>query len=132
MQQLFKHSEHLQAMGLDIPRAVKVVNALRERGIELGDEIVTAEDLLKAIIAKYNQKHSTEIDENSGVFDMYDFSQKWLTSEEREKLGLIPKSDNKPHKESKSHKLNLKSVNKTKQQKIDFDKDKKKVKEDEE
>lgn len=86
MQQLFKHSRQLQKMGLDIPRAVKVANALRARGIELDEDIVTAEDLIKAIIKRYNEVHSANIDENSGVFDMYDFSQKWLTSEERQAL----------------------------------------------
>ena len=135
MQQLFKHSEHLQEMGLDIPRAVKVVNALRERGIDLGDEIVTAEDLLKAIITRYNATHSTNIDENAGVFDMYDFSQKWLTSEEREALGLItvPKDDtnvdNKARKSTK--KFGLKSEKKNKSIKKEAA-SKNKVKEDKE
>lgn len=86
MQQLFKHSRQLQKMGLDIPRAVKVVNSLRARGVDLGEDIVTAEDLIKAIVARYNEVHSTSLDENSGVFDMYDFSQKWLTTEERQML----------------------------------------------
>ncbi|MDE6372335.1 MAG: hypothetical protein K2L61_02210, partial [Clostridia bacterium] len=123
MQQLFKHSEHLQEMGLDIPRAVKVVNALRERGIELGDEIVTAEDLLKAIILRYNAKHSTNIDENAGIFDMYDFSQKWLTSEERESLGLVAKSEDEKKSDNKGRKSNkkfgLKGDKKTKPAKKD-------------
>ena len=109
-------------MGLDIPRAVKVVNNLRARGVDLGDDIVTAEDLLKAIIKRYNEKHSTDIDENAGVFDMYDFSQKWLTSEEREALGLITKPqeqsiDDKSHKSSK--KFGLKSEKKPKPSKKD-------------
>ncbi len=106
MQQLFKHSEQLQEMGLDIPRAVKVVNALRDKGIDLGDEIVTAEDLLKAIITRYNAVHSTNIDENAGVFDMYDFSQKWLTSEEREALGLISTPQGKTQDDNKARKSN--------------------------
>ena len=121
MQQLFKHSEHLQEMGLDIPRAVKVVNALRDKGIDLGDEIVTAEDLLKAIIARYNAKHSTNIDENAGVFDMYDFSQKWLTSEEREALGLVsaPQEEAKSDKEHKPNKKFGLKVDKKKPSKKD-------------
>ncbi len=109
MQQLFKHSRQLQKMGLDIPRAVKVVNNLRARGVDLGDDIVTAEDLLKAIIKRYNEKHSAQIDEGASVFDMYDFSQKWLTREEREELGLIPKSDEVPKSQSKTRKPNKKS-----------------------
>ncbi|MDE6275763.1 MAG: energy-coupling factor transporter ATPase [Clostridia bacterium] len=106
MQQLFKHSRQLQKMGLDIPRAVKVVNNLRARGVDLGEEIVTAEDLLKAIIKRYNEAHSTDIDENAGIFDMYDFSQKWLTSEQREELGLITRKEEP--KDEKSHKVGKK------------------------
>ncbi|MDE5990925.1 MAG: energy-coupling factor transporter ATPase [Clostridia bacterium] len=86
MQQLFKHSIQLQNMGLDIPRAVKIANSLRDRGIDLGEGIVTAEDLMAAIVERYNQKHAAQIDKEACVFDMYDFSQKWLTSEERAEL----------------------------------------------
>ena len=86
MQQLFKHSIQLQNMGLDIPRAVKIANALRDRGIDLGEGIVTAEDLMAAIVERYNQVHGTQIDKDACVFDMYDFSQKWLTSEERAEM----------------------------------------------
>lgn len=105
MQQLFKHSIQLQNMGLDIPRAVKIANALRDRGVDLGDDIVTAEDLMAAIVERYNQKHGTQIDKDSCVFDMYDFSQKWLTSEERAELEGIErpiKEEDKHTKKSKS------------------------------
>ncbi len=127
MQKLFKHTADLQRMGLDIPRAVKVVNALRAGGVDLGEDIVTAEELLRAIINRYNEKYSTQIDESAGVFDMYDFSQKWLTSEERAELGLstavpveevkeISKKPNKKFgsksdKKSKLSKKNVKSKN---------------------
>ncbi|MDE6884976.1 MAG: energy-coupling factor transporter ATPase [Clostridia bacterium] len=96
MQQLFKHSRQLQKMGLDIPRAVKVVNSLRARGVDLGEDIVTAEDLIKAVVARYNEVHSTSFDENAGVFDMYDFSQKWLTTEERQMLEEQSSSEEAP------------------------------------
>ncbi len=96
MQQLFKHSRQLQKMGLDIPRAVKVVNSLRARGVDLGEDIVTAEDLIKAVVARYNEVHSTSLDENAGVFDMYDFSQKWLTTEERQMLEEQSSSEEAP------------------------------------
>ncbi|MBD5085915.1 MAG: energy-coupling factor transporter ATPase [Clostridiales bacterium] len=115
MQQLFKHSIQLQNMGLDIPRAVKIANALRDRGVDLGDEIVTAEDLMAAIVERYNQKHGTQIDKDSCVFDMYDFSQKWLTSEERAELEGIErpiKEEDKHTKKSKS-----KSIDEDKKQK---------------
>ena len=62
MQQLFKHSIQLQNMGLDIPKAVKIANAMRDRGIDLGEGIVTAEDLMAAIVERYNEKHATQID----------------------------------------------------------------------
>lgn len=96
MQQLFKHSRQLQKMGLDIPRAVKVVNSLRARGVDLGEDIVTAEDLITAVVARYNEVHSTSLDENAGVFDMYDFSQKWLTTEERQMLEEQSSSEEAP------------------------------------
>ncbi|MDE5549213.1 MAG: ATP-binding cassette domain-containing protein, partial [Clostridia bacterium] len=115
MPQLFKHSIQLQNMGLDIPRAVKIANSLRDRGIELGDEIVTAEDLMAAIVDRYNQKHGTQINKDDCIFDMYDFSQKWLTSEERAELTGIPRpveEDTKQHKKSK-----IKAINEDKKQK---------------
>ncbi|MDE5617134.1 MAG: ATP-binding cassette domain-containing protein, partial [Clostridia bacterium] len=106
MQQLFKHSIQLQNMGLDIPRAVKIANAMRDRGVDLGDDIVTAEDLMAAIVEKYNEKHGTQIDKNACVFDMYDFSQKWLTSEERAALegenNLQKTEEEKPEKSGKN------------------------------
>ncbi len=113
MQQLFKHSRQLQDMGLDIPRAVKIANSLRYRGIELSEDIVTAEDLLREIIDKYNQKHGTELDKDGCVFDMYDFSQKWLTSEERAALEgrtLEQKPQAKKQRSSKSKTLREKTV----------------------
>ena len=118
MQQLFKHSIQLQNMGLDIPRAVKIANALRDRGVDLGDDIVTAEDLMAAIVERYNQKHGTQIDKDSCVFDMYDFSQKWLTSEERAELEGIER----PIKEEDKH------TKKSKSKSIDEDKKLKKSK----
>lgn len=95
MQQLFKHSIQLQSMGLDIPRAVKIANAMRDRGIDLGDDIVTAEDLMRAIVDKYNEKHKTSIDGGECVFDMYDFSQKWVTSDDKDALQGAPLDEDK-------------------------------------
>lgn len=95
MQQLFKHSIQLQSMGLDIPRAVKIANALRDRGIDLGDDIVTAEDLMRAIVDKYNEKHKTSIDGGECIFDMYDFSQKWVTSDDKDALQGAPLDEDK-------------------------------------
>ena len=115
MQQLFKHSIQLQNMGLDIPRAVKINNALRDRGVDLGDDIVTAEDLLQAIAERYNQKHGTQIDKEACVFDMYDFSQKWLTSKERAELEGIELPAEVEGKHSKKSKI--KSIEEDKKRK---------------
>lgn len=77
MQQLFRHSRQLQEMGLDIPRAVKIANALKYKGYDIKDDIVSAEDLLRAVVKLYNKKHNTNIDSDNISFDVYDFSQKW-------------------------------------------------------
>ena len=84
MQELFKHSRQLQAIGLDIPRAVKIANALRYKGINISNNIVTAEDLLKNIVELYNKKHNTNIDAQKAAFDMYDFSHKWIAKDNKE------------------------------------------------
>ena len=47
--ELFSHSDRLKEIGLDIPTAVKINNQLRERGINLGDGIVTGDDLVRHI-----------------------------------------------------------------------------------
>ncbi|MDE6188723.1 MAG: energy-coupling factor transporter ATPase [Clostridia bacterium] len=120
MQQLFKHSIQLQAMGLDIPRAVKIANALRDRGIDLGEDIVTAEDLMRAIAQRYNEKHSTQIDKEACVFDMYDFTHKWLTSEERAALEgkpVEPVEEEQPSGKLKHGKRKTQHVKKIKKSK---------------
>lgn len=62
MQQLFKNKEHLQKIGLDIPEAIKIAQALEKRGVKLDGDIVSTDDLMRAIIKKYNEKHATKID----------------------------------------------------------------------
>lgn len=47
--ELFAHSDRLREIGLDIPTAVKINNMLKERGVELGDDIVTEDDLVKHV-----------------------------------------------------------------------------------
>lgn len=47
--ELFGHSAELIEMGLDIPTPVKIKDMLRGNGIELGDGIVTVDDLILAI-----------------------------------------------------------------------------------
>lgn len=65
--QLFTHEKELQAAGLDIPRAVKVAQALRAQGIELDGDIIHDGDLLAAILRRYNQKHQANIDVDAAV-----------------------------------------------------------------
>ena len=62
MKELFKHKKELVEMGLDIPLAIKIANDLKERGINISDEIVTIEDLIKEIIKKHNELKGTNID----------------------------------------------------------------------
>lgn len=81
MRELFRHSNMLKQMGLDIPRAVKIANALRYKGIDVSGDIVTAEDLLKEIVRLYNKKHNTRKNADKISFDLYDFSSKWSGGE---------------------------------------------------
>lgn len=48
--ELFKEPDELVEIGLDVPTAVKLNNALKERGVNLGDDIVTADDFIKAVV----------------------------------------------------------------------------------
>ena len=45
-------------MGLEIPLAVRVRNRLRERGIDLGKDVVNVETLIGAVLGKYALKKS--------------------------------------------------------------------------
>lgn len=53
--ELFKHAEELEEIGLDIPTAVKLKNELKARGVELSDDIVTANDFVEAVV-KWREK----------------------------------------------------------------------------
>lgn len=48
--ELFKHAEELEEIGLDIPTAIKLKNELNARGVELSDDIVTANDFVEAVV----------------------------------------------------------------------------------
>lgn len=61
MNELFRRSEELAAMGLEIPRAVRVADKLRARGIDLGD-VVNADDLVRAIVRKFDKNNMDETD----------------------------------------------------------------------
>ena len=61
MNELFRRSEELAAMGLEIPRAVRIADKLRARGIDLGD-VVNADDLVRAIVRKFDKNNMDEPD----------------------------------------------------------------------
>ena len=48
--ELFKNAEELEEIGLDIPTAVKLKNDLKARGVELSDDVVTADDFVEAVV----------------------------------------------------------------------------------
>ena len=48
--ELFQHAEELEEIGLDIPTAIKLKNELKARGVELSDDIVTANDFVEAVV----------------------------------------------------------------------------------
>lgn len=53
--ELFKLAEELEEIGLDIPTAIKLKNELKARGVELSDDIVTANDFVEAVV-KWREK----------------------------------------------------------------------------
>lgn len=53
MKELFKHSTELVSIGLEIPKAVEIANEIRGRGINISDDIVTIDDLVKEINRLY-------------------------------------------------------------------------------
>ncbi len=50
MDELFRHGQELEAIGLELPSCVSIADSLRLKGIELGDDIVNMDGLAKAII----------------------------------------------------------------------------------
>lgn len=62
MKELFEHKQHLKEIGLDIPQAIKIATALEERGIKLDRNIVSTNDLINAIVKRYNEKNGTHCD----------------------------------------------------------------------
>lgn len=65
MSELFEEEDELKKMGLEIPLAVRVRNRLRERGIDLGKDVVNVETLIGAALKKYALKKS-KTNGNSG------------------------------------------------------------------
>lgn len=75
MNELFRHSEELAAMGLEIPRAVRIADKLRARGIDLGD-VVNADDLVRAVVRRFNKNNMDESDIMKLSASQFDFDEK--------------------------------------------------------
>ncbi len=67
MGSLFTHAAELRAAGLDIPRAVRIADALRERGVALEGDILHDGDLFAAILRRYQNAHGLPIDAEQAV-----------------------------------------------------------------
>jgi len=55
--EIFKDSQMLKNIGLNVPQVTRVVNHLRQKGIELGDNIYTVDTAVEAIL-KYVKEES--------------------------------------------------------------------------
>lgn len=73
MNELFRHADELHAVGLEIPRAVRIAEKLRKRGVELEGDIVSLNDLLRAIVKAYNKKHIDKTVSEDLNFSAFDF-----------------------------------------------------------
>ncbi|MGI6730598.1 MAG: energy-coupling factor transporter ATPase [Anaerovoracaceae bacterium] len=51
--QVFKHADEIKSMNLDVPFAVELANRLRERGIEIPEDIISSRGLVDYILCKY-------------------------------------------------------------------------------
>lgn len=73
MKELFRHADELHAVGLEIPKAVRIAEKLRKRGVELEGDIVSLNDLLRAIVKAYNKKHIDKTVSEDLNFSAFDF-----------------------------------------------------------
>ena len=55
--EIFKDSQMLKNIGLNVPQVTRVVNHLRQKGIDLGDNIYTVDAAVEAIL-KYVKEES--------------------------------------------------------------------------
>lgn len=56
VENVFRRSQELQAIGLDVPQITRVCNALRAKGIPLTEDIFTVEQAKEQLIAWYRKK----------------------------------------------------------------------------
>lgn len=62
MKELFTNEKSLQEIGLDIPKAIKINNELKRRGINLEGDIITPLDLERAVVNYYNKNKGGNLD----------------------------------------------------------------------
>lgn len=62
MKELFTNEKSLQQIGLDIPKAIKINNELKRRGINLEGDIITPLDLERAVVDYYNKYKGGNLD----------------------------------------------------------------------
>lgn len=62
MKELFTNEKSLQEIGLDIPKAIKINNELKKRGVNLEGDIITPLDLEKAVVRYYNKYKGGNLD----------------------------------------------------------------------
>lgn len=73
MNELFRHADELHAVGLEIPKAVRIAEKLRKRGVDLEGDIVSLNDLLRAVVKAYNKKHIDKTVSEDLNFSAFDF-----------------------------------------------------------
>ena len=56
MTELFRHGKELEELGLETPTAVRMANALKARGIDLGDGIVNMDTFTAAVLEKLKER----------------------------------------------------------------------------
>lgn len=54
--EVFKHTEHLQAIGLDVPELNKLVETLNQKGFSIDDTLIKFEDIKNAILNEIREK----------------------------------------------------------------------------
>lgn len=60
MPELFAHAEQLNEVGLEVPKAVRIAKELQKRGVDIGGNIVSFNDLADALERIYKQKHAMD------------------------------------------------------------------------
>ncbi len=54
--EVFKHAEHLQSIGLDVPELTKLIYKLNERGFSLDETLITFDEVKQAILKQIREK----------------------------------------------------------------------------